>query len=201
MFIGHPNYFSYLNIPIWFTTWLQFPGVCNSSVNRRYSSLRISIIRPAMVRISRFHSSNSPTSLRISDTCQLCQLPHFATYVRLLTRRAPCDGGLLISLRCNTDTWLLTRFPVSLSLDTTCSAPTRSPYNPAFFAKLFNPCHSSRSHLMTTSICSPDIPTSAILAPQNIAQPTHPCLGHRSQNLGKRSRRTSSAFSRPSPPQ
>ena len=71
---------SYLNIPIWFTMWSQFPGVCNSSVNRRYNSLRISIIRPAMVRISRFHSSSSPLSLRISDTCSLRQLPECTTY-------------------------------------------------------------------------------------------------------------------------
>jgi len=61
--------------------WSQFPGVCNSSVNRRYNSLRISIIRPAMVRISRFHSSNSPASLRISDTYAVRQLPECASYL------------------------------------------------------------------------------------------------------------------------
>lgn len=71
---------SYLNIPIWLTMWSQFPGVCNSSVNKRYNSLHISIIRPTMVRISCFHSSSSPSSLRISDTCLLCQLPECATY-------------------------------------------------------------------------------------------------------------------------
>ena len=53
-----------------------------------------------------------------------------------LTSRAPCDGGLLISLRCSTDSWLFTRLAVFWSGDIMCSAPTRSLYSPAFFAKL-----------------------------------------------------------------
>ena len=112
----------------------------------------------------------------------------------LLTRRAPYDGGLLISLRCNTESWLFTRFAVSVSVDTTCNAPTHSPYNPAFFTKLFNLRHSSCSQLITTSVCLLGIPTTAILVPQNIAQSTNPCLGRHWQSLGTRNRRTSSAF-------
>ena len=53
-----------------------------------------------------------------------------------LTRRAPWAGGLLISDRAKTDSWLLIRTAASFEWDTTCSAPTRSPYRPAFFAKL-----------------------------------------------------------------
>ena len=174
--------------------WSQFPGVCNTSVSSRCNSLRISIIRPAIVRISRFHSSNSPASLRISETCSLVSFHSKLANRRPLTRRAPCDGGLLISLRCNTDSWLFTRFAVSLLADTICSAPTRSPYNPAFFAKLCNPRQSYNSCLVATSISLPDIPTSAIPFLQNITRPTHPCLGHHLQNPGMHSRRTSSAF-------
>lgn len=52
--------------------------------------------------------------------------------------RAPYVGGLLISLRCSTESWLVTRAAVSCVGDTTWSAPTRSPYRPAFLAKLCN---------------------------------------------------------------
>ena len=67
----NPPASTYLNIPIWFTMWSQFPGVFSSSVSNRRSSRRMAMIRPAMVRMSCFHSSNSAASFRISDICHL----------------------------------------------------------------------------------------------------------------------------------
>jgi len=47
---------------------IQFPGVLGLLVNRWCSCLRMSIIRPAIVRMSTFHSSNSSGFFRISAT-------------------------------------------------------------------------------------------------------------------------------------
>ena len=134
---------THLNIPIWFTMCSHLPGVFSSSASSRYSSLRISMILPAIVRMSRFHSSNSSALFRMSDTCRVAELSepdvnHSTKSRSRLTTRAPYEGGLLISLRCSTDNWLRTRSAVSFVGEIMCSAPTRSPYSPAFFAKL---CH------------------------------------------------------------
>jgi len=118
-----------------------------------------------------------------------------------LTIRAPCVGGLLISLRCNTDIWLLTLSAASVVRRTICSAPTRSPYNPAFFAKL---CPSHNQHTIHMQNQQPNLPgkqASQPLYPRNTSQPTHPCPNLRSRSPGKRSRKTHSAFSRSSHPQ
>src|SRR5258708_24202890 len=56
------------NIQIWLTMWSQFAGVLNYLVRRVYSSLRVSIIRCAIVLISRFHSSNNSGLFNIKDT-------------------------------------------------------------------------------------------------------------------------------------
>ena len=69
-----------------------------------------------------------------------------------LTRRAPWAGGLLISERASTDSWLLIRAAPSFVGDTTCSAPTRSPYSPAFLAKLCQPHQSVSPAQHTTDL-------------------------------------------------
>ena len=108
------------------------------------------------------------------------------------TTRAPYAGGLLISLRVSTDSWLLTRADVSTVGATTCSAPTRSPYRPAFFAKL---CHRAPSsvHPSARSVCprrAPGRPAAAPPSGRTRAPPRHRCRGRRLRNLGRRSQRT-----------
>ena len=104
------------------------------------------------------------------------------------TSRAPCEGGLLISLRCSTESWLFTRSAVDWSDVTICSAPTRSPYSPAFFAKLcahkrHYPLLSFISHLPGTQVTGvPDL--------ESISQPMRPGLNLRWQILGMHSQRT-----------
>lgn len=60
---------AHLNIPICRVICPHLPGVCSSSVNTRYSSSRIEMIRCAIVLMSRCHSSNNSLSFRISAIC------------------------------------------------------------------------------------------------------------------------------------
>ena len=109
----------YENMPVCVLMCSHEPGVWNLFVSRSYSCSRIEIMRRDMVLMSRSHSARSSGSVRI-----------------LVTMRAPNAGIVLFSRRTIVLSCDSTASACADEAVTMCSAPMRSPYRPAFFAKL-----------------------------------------------------------------
>jgi hypothetical protein len=70
--------------------WSQFPGVLSSWVNTSCSCLRMLMMRPAIVRISAFHSSKSSGLFRINATLMASVSKHCQLLLTALHAHHAC---------------------------------------------------------------------------------------------------------------